>query len=636
MADTASNQEREMRVAVERVVGFAQEFGEAHLNLACHAAFPLSLTPDLLYQIWANFVPEAPWTAVARVLLSRLCKQVGAEMYEMDNSVRNLLLRELKVQFGQERFELLSEFLLEYIGQRLTEEDPDTQDLREAQEWTFLAYTKPEQAARKLAEVLSSKVQEKDIGEVFRLNDMLETLAEPLVEAGFEPLLVYGRGMKSYVCGDLESAQNKLYGIQLGNKKNNFIELNLHIPQVLSPINIKNTCEPANPDPDGTLRWDWTIYLDANQQTLSKIEYVEYTLHKTFRNRIKTTSNSQNNFALKSNGWGEFDIKVKVFFKDGKIRNLSHWLQLRNCQEKVESFKIDYTNLKKILAEGKWKEADKETARIIFKIAKREQERWLRPEDIDNLSSFDLINIDQLWVKHSNGHFGFSIQKQIYQSLGGTKEYNQKITQQFWKALGWISDYQPYWSQYENLNFTLSVPQGNLPIKYHIEAPHGVYGVIESLLSRQDLGLPNQLFEENRDKIINFILEELFIEEYELELDIHPRDDIAVGGINKVTLASREPIQVRIIDHEVGGFEENILRLNLELELEFSIEVSCDDFDNYIPAINDDVPSSEIIFPKHFSKGSVVVAFWVSDDFSEAEFESLEELNIKQPIKFNN
>ena len=219
MADTASNQEREMRVAVERVVGFAQEFGEAHLNLACHAAFPLSLTPDLLYQIWANFVPEAPWTAVARVLLSRLCKQVGADMYEMENSVRNLLLRELKVQFGQERFNYLGEFLLEYIGQRLTEEDPDTQDLREAQEWTILAYTKPEQAARELAQVLNYHVQEENIGEVLRFSDLLETFSEPLVEAGFEPLLVYGKGMKSYVCGDFTLAKKQLEKVLLkGNK----------------------------------------------------------------------------------------------------------------------------------------------------------------------------------------------------------------------------------------------------------------------------------------------------------------------------------------------------------------------------------------------------------------------------------
>ncbi len=157
MTDTAKQQEREMRVAVERVVGFAQEFGEAHLNLACHGAFPLSLTPDLLYQIWANFAPETPWTAVARILLSRLCNEVGSEIYEMDNSVGNLLLRQLKVQFGQERFDLLGEFLLEYVKQRFTDDDRDTEDLRQAQQWTTLAYTKPDQAARELAQILSDQ-----------------------------------------------------------------------------------------------------------------------------------------------------------------------------------------------------------------------------------------------------------------------------------------------------------------------------------------------------------------------------------------------------------------------------------------------------------------------------------------------
>ena len=45
-----TNKEREMRVRVDRIVGFAKQFDEAHLNLACHAAFPLVLTPDLLYQ----------------------------------------------------------------------------------------------------------------------------------------------------------------------------------------------------------------------------------------------------------------------------------------------------------------------------------------------------------------------------------------------------------------------------------------------------------------------------------------------------------------------------------------------------------------------------------------------------------
>jgi response regulator RpfG family c-di-GMP phosphodiesterase len=201
------NQVRAMRVAVRRIEGFAKQFGEAHQDLARHAAFPLVLSPDLLYQIWANFVPEAPWTAVAHVLLSRLCRQVSYEMYEMEIADRNLLLRELKEQFGQERLDELGEFLLDYVAQQLTDDDPDTQDLREAQEWTALAYTKPDEAARELAEALSSRVKQEDMADVLRLASLVETFAEPLAEAGFEPLLIYSDGIASFVRGEMEGAK---------------------------------------------------------------------------------------------------------------------------------------------------------------------------------------------------------------------------------------------------------------------------------------------------------------------------------------------------------------------------------------------------------------------------------------------
>ena len=202
------NKEREMGIAQRRVKGFTQQFGEAHRNLARHAAFPLVLTPDLLYQLWANFVPEAPWTAVARVLISRLCRQVGYEMYEIDIADRNLLLRELKEEFGQERFDELGKFLLDYVSQRLTDDDADTQDLREAQEWTALAYTKPDRLAQELAQRLGERMEQENTGEVLRLASLVETLAEPLVEAGFELLLIYSRGMEQFVRGNLESATN--------------------------------------------------------------------------------------------------------------------------------------------------------------------------------------------------------------------------------------------------------------------------------------------------------------------------------------------------------------------------------------------------------------------------------------------
>jgi CRISPR/Cas system-associated protein Csm6 len=231
-----TNEEREMRVAVDRIVGFAKQFDEAHLNLACHAAFPLVLTPDLLYQIWAHFAPEAPWTAVARVLLSRLCRQVGYEMYEMDIAVRNLLLKELKEQFGQKRFDELAEFLMDYVTQRLTGDDSDTQDLAQAQEWTALAYTKPDEVARELAESLSERVKQDDMAEVFRLALLVETFAEPLVEAGFKPLLVYASGISSFARGDLKTATNQLSNVLIEHNQLEIAGVTLPIPEDVEAI----------------------------------------------------------------------------------------------------------------------------------------------------------------------------------------------------------------------------------------------------------------------------------------------------------------------------------------------------------------------------------------------------------------
>ena len=48
----------------------------------------------------------------------------------------------------------------------------------------------------------------------------------------------------------------------------------------------------------------------------------------------------------------------------------------------------------------------------------------------------DLRTIDQLWVKYSNRHFGFCVQKHIYQSLGGTTQKDEEIWESFWRSGG--------------------------------------------------------------------------------------------------------------------------------------------------------------------------------------------------------
>ncbi|MBD1884817.1 GUN4 domain-containing protein [Microcoleus vaginatus] len=123
---------------------------------------------------------------------------------------------------------------------------------------------------------------------------------------------------------------------------------------------------------------------------------------------------------------------------------------------------VDYTKLRDLLATGEWKEADRETAIKMLEVAERTKDGWLRDEDLDRFPCEDLRTIDQLWVKYSNGRFGFSVQKRIYESLGGSREYDRKIWEAFGDRVGWRVNSQ--WLFYENLKFnTNKADQGHLP-----------------------------------------------------------------------------------------------------------------------------------------------------------------------------
>lgn len=125
---------------------------------------------------------------------------------------------------------------------------------------------------------------------------------------------------------------------------------------------------------------------------------------------------------------------------------------------------VNYTNLRDLLAAGKWKEADAETTRAMLQAAKREEEGWFRYEDIDNFSCEDLRIIDQLWVSASQGKFGFSVQKEIYESLGGTREYNEEVWNKFGDRVGWRNWRKGGWLYYSDLTFGREAPKAHLPV----------------------------------------------------------------------------------------------------------------------------------------------------------------------------
>src|SRR5919199_6180295 len=92
-------------------------------------------------------------------------------------------------------------------------------------------------------------------------------------------------------------------------------------------------------------------------------------------------------------------------------------------------------------------------------------DNWIRLEEICNFPYTDLCTIDQLWVKYSNGHFGFSVQKCIWQEKQPEDSYR---CEQLFQQIGWLNTGENcqnsgYWKYYNDLTFSLEAPQGHLP-----------------------------------------------------------------------------------------------------------------------------------------------------------------------------
>ncbi|MEG4858022.1 serine/threonine-protein kinase [Microcoleus sp. K1-B6] len=124
---------------------------------------------------------------------------------------------------------------------------------------------------------------------------------------------------------------------------------------------------------------------------------------------------------------------------------------------------VDYTCLRDLLAAGEWKEADRETFKVMLKAARREKEGWFDTNSIENFPGDDLRTIDQLWVKYSQGRFGFSVQKKIWLEIGGKVDYDTEC--KLGDRVGWRKRRKGRkgWLEYDDLTFNLEAPRGHLP-----------------------------------------------------------------------------------------------------------------------------------------------------------------------------
>jgi hypothetical protein len=110
-----------------------------------------------------------------------------------------------------------------------------------------------------------------------------------------------------------------------------------------------------------------------------------------------------------------------------------------------------------LLADSKWQEADRETLTIMLRVAGREKEGWLDIQSINSFPCTELRTIDRLWLRYSNGQFGFSVQKRIWESIGGTLDADYETWCKFGDRVGWRSQRE------FNFTFDIKVPHGHLP-----------------------------------------------------------------------------------------------------------------------------------------------------------------------------
>ena len=189
-------------------------------------------------------------------------------------------------------------------------------------------------------------------------------------------------------------------------------------------------------------------------------------------------------------------IQQQILFKDDFQTQVHQSLsELRSQVSKLEdeltlissASGADYTQLRNLLAAGDWKKADEKTRALILSVSNREKEGWIDRAEIERFPWQDLRIINRLWVEYSNGHFGFSVQKQIWQSVEVVNNNDFEVEKSLGDRVGWRVNND--WLNYDQFTFTLSAAKGHLPSTVHLlKVGQGrVVHRIRFLFSRRDL-----------------------------------------------------------------------------------------------------------------------------------------------------
>ena len=240
--------------AVREVVAFECRFGAKHLMLACHAALPLILTPELVNLIRINFLEasQIPWVAEMDFLLSSLCREIDEGVYEVEPSIRDVLLVELENQFGWERPFALAKFLEFYLAHKSGFTLRDR--LIQTQRWIAKAYLDPDSFIEEMTNYLELEADLSVSNEIQAVT-ILEILAAPLEltnkQAEYRYLVEQFRELAEILYGDediQDIQKHRLQNQQQQNSQNKLSDIITDIYNTLDPFEPLLAGDPAYVD----------------------------------------------------------------------------------------------------------------------------------------------------------------------------------------------------------------------------------------------------------------------------------------------------------------------------------------------------------------------------------------------------
>jgi hypothetical protein len=119
---------------------------------------------------------------------------------------------------------------------------------------------------------------------------------------------------------------------------------------------------------------------------------------------------------------------------------------------------VDYQPLQELLVQQAWEAADKLHNLKLCEASGADAlaRKWIYFSEVNSLPIADLRTLNALWVAHSEGRFGYSVQREVWLSTG-------QNWSKFWPKLQWKKENT--WTRYPGqFVWDLTAPRGHLPL----------------------------------------------------------------------------------------------------------------------------------------------------------------------------